>query len=62
MMGILGNAEIISISADDTDIKEMASAIFKYGQINNSNVVLLKYKMHQTFFRYQQNIKRGYVA
>ena len=42
MMGILGNAEIIGITAEDTDIKEMASAIFSSGQrlINTLNLIL----------------------
>ncbi len=42
MMGILGNAEIISISTEDMEIKDMASAIYTSGQrlINTLNLIL----------------------
>jgi PAS domain S-box-containing protein len=42
MMGILGNAEIISISTEDTEIKDMASSIYTSGQrlINTLNLIL----------------------
>ena len=42
MMGILGNAEIISISTEDIEIKDMASAIYTSGQrlINTLNLIL----------------------
>ena len=42
MMGILGNAEIISISTEDEEIKEMATAIFSSGKrlINTLNIIL----------------------
>jgi PAS domain S-box-containing protein len=42
MMGILGNAEIISISTEDEEIKDMASAIYTSGRrlINTLNLIL----------------------
>jgi signal transduction histidine kinase len=42
MIGILGNAEIIGISTEDIEIKEMAAAIFTSGQrlINTLNLIL----------------------
>lgn len=42
MMGILGNAEIISISTEDDEIKDMASAIYQSGKrlINTLNLIL----------------------
>jgi len=42
MMGILGNAEIISFSTEDDDIKDMASAIYTSGKrlINTLNLIL----------------------
>lgn len=42
MMGILGNAEIISISTEDDEIKDMASAIYQSGRrlINALNLIL----------------------
>lgn len=42
MMGILGNAEIINISTEDEEIKDMASAIYSSGRrlINTLNLIL----------------------
>lgn len=42
MMGILGNAEIISLSTEDEEIKDMASAIYLSGKrlINTLNLIL----------------------